>query len=276
MGKGAGKKKAGLVEGVTDAAIDIGLVGDKTRCGTVQNSIWTSFMGIFIVAAILCFVFPQETYSQETCDDIFHTGPHFRALESRFFMSHESKEIEVCSYDSACKKVADPCPKATVTGLISFVWVVMMFSTLSALPYFITFTFFPGWAYKMHFRGGGKMCGLPLTCGKVASANDEQTHQADQMSRLLGIFIGLTFGIINLFTRMGLENQGDGLIAHSAVWFFCTVFHISSLWNKGSPRCYALYQMIFSAALGGLAFLCTKALDDLLGFSLVDEMASTF
>ena len=34
--------------------------------------------------------------------------------------------------------------------------------------------------------------------------------------------------------------------------------------------------MIFSAALGGLAFLCTKALDDLLGFSLVDEMASTF
>merc|ERR1711934_993052 len=24
-----------------------------------------------------------------------------------------------------------------------------------------------------------------------------------------------------------------------AVWFFCTVFHISSLWNKGSPRCAA-------------------------------------
>ena len=36
------------------------------------------------------------------------------------------------------------------------------------------------------FRGGGKLGCLPLTCGKVASANDEQTHQADQMGRFLG------------------------------------------------------------------------------------------
>jgi len=270
MGKGAGKKKAAAAE-----PEDILLV-DKTRCGPVQGALWAIIIGILVVAAILCFIFPQETYAQETCDDIFHMGPHFIALKDRFFMSHETKEIEICTYDSSCNKVADPCPKSTVSGLISFVWLVQLFSTLSALPYFLTFTFTPGWAYKLHFRGGGKCYCLPMTCGKVASANDEQTHQADQMGRLLGIFIGLTFGIINLFTRMGLENQGDGLIAHTAVWFFNCIFHISSSWNKGSPRCYALYQLIFSGALGCLTFLCTKVLDDMLGFSLVDEMASTF
>merc|ERR1711865_460338 len=166
----------------------------------------------------------------------------------------------------------------TVHGVLSFKWLILMFSTLSALPYFVTFIFYPGWAYKLHFRGGGAMCcgRIPLTCGKVASANDEQSHQADQMSRLLGCFIGLTFGIINYMTRMGTILQGDGLICHSAVWFLTSVFHISSLWNKGSPRCYALYQLIFSAALGGLMYMTTGALDDLLKFSLNTEMASTF
>ena len=36
------------------------------------------------------------------------------------------------------------------------------------------------------------------------------------------------------------------------------------------------HQLIFSAALGGLMYLVTGALDDFLDFSLNEEMADTF
>jgi len=119
---------------------------------------------------------------------------------------------------------------------------------------------------------------VPLTCGKVSSANDEQSHQADQMSRLLGVFIGLTFGIINFFTRFGVHTDrvGDGLVAHCAVWVMLAFFNLSSVWNKGSPRCYAFYQLIFCAALAGIMYLSTGALDDFLDFSLNKEMDEIF
>jgi len=280
MGKGMGKKKAGLVEAITDAT-DI-LVEDKTRCGPIQTIMWICLLAAMFGLAGICFIWPYETYAPHHagCEWTKYLGPHYVELRDRFWFSHIEKEIDVCTYPSGEVCGTQDCAKQTVHGVLSFKWLILMFSTLSALPYFVTFIFYPGWAYKLHFRGGGAMCcgRIPLTCGKVASANDEQSHQADQMSRLLGIFIGLTFGIINYFTRMGMvqELQDDGLICHSAIWALCSVFHISSLWNKGSPRCYALYQLIFSAALGGLMYMTTGALDDLLKFSLNTEMASTF
>jgi len=280
MGKGMGKKKAGLVEAITDAS-DI-LVEDKTRCGPVQNILWiTIIIGVFGFA-IFCFVFPYATHEQPDhhCGWTKYTGVHYNYLRKHFYFSHVDKEVETCNHPSNDDGVCLPavCVTSTEAGALSFKWLILMFSTLSAFPYFITFMFYPGWAYKLHFRGGGAMCcgRIPLTCGKVASANDEQSHQADQMSRLLGCFIGLTFGIINYMTRMGTILQGDGLICHSAVWFLTSIFHISSLWNKGSPRCYALYQLIFSAALGGLMYMTTGALDDFLNFSLNEEMEDTF
>jgi len=282
MGKGMGKKKAGLVEAITDAS-DI-LVEDKTRCGPIQSIMWiVIIIGVFGFAGF-CFVFPYATYSKpdHNCGWTEYNGMHYTHLKNHFFFSHVEKEVETCAHPidpstwNACLPVV--CSKSMDHGALSFQWLILMFSTLSAFPYFVTFMFYPGWAYKLHFRGGGAMCcgRIPLTCGKVASANDEQSHQADQMSRLLGCFIGLTFGIINYMTRMGTKLQGDGLICHSAIWFLTSIFHISSLWNKGSPRCYALYQLIFSAALGGLMYLVTGALDDFLDFSLNEEMADTF
>jgi len=280
MGKGMGKKKAGLVEAITDAS-DI-LVEDKTRCGPIQNIMWiTIIIGVFGFAGF-CFVFPYATHEKPAhhCGWTEYNGNHYTYLRKHFYFSHKEKEVETCYHPENDGGVCMPvvCTTSTEAGALSFQWLILMFSTLSAFPYFITFMFYPGWAYKLHFRGGGAMCcgRIPLTCGKVASANDEQSHQADQMSRLLGCFIGLTFGIINYMTRMGTILQGDGLICHSAVWFLTSVFHISSLWNKGSPRCYALYQLIFSAALGGLMYMTTGALDDFLDFSLNEEMKDTF
>jgi hypothetical protein len=275
-----GKKKAGLVEAITDAS-DI-LVEDKTRCGPFQNLMWINIITVLFCFAFFCFVFPYATYEKpgHHCGWTEYNGNHYTKLRKHFYFSHKEKEVETCYHprndDGVCMPVV--CTTSNEAGELSFQWLILMFSTLSAFPYFITFMFYPGWAYKLHFRGGGAMCcgRIPLTCGKVASANDEQSHQADQMSRLLGCFIGLTFGIINYMTRMGTTRQGDGLICHSAVWFLTSIFHISSLWNKGSPRCYALYQLIFSAALGGLMYMTTGALDDFLDFSLNEEMKDTF
>lgn len=300
MGKGAGKKKQAAAD---PAAVEIDIIGgDKTRCGPVQNTVWSLLVFIFFAAAICCWIAPQSTWKKITCDDLpnddcaevlggaarkapgrinTYPGVHYDFLKDSFGLQSDSK----------------PEPEQTS---VTFFWVMQMFSNLCALPYFIVFTCFPGWAYKIHFRGGGSCkipfikCSLPLTCGKIAAANEEQTHQADQMSRMLGLFIGLTFGIINFFNRMGvktlyddprqseksvhapdasLQMAGDTALCHMAVWFMLMVFHASSLFNKGSPRCYAIYQLCFCGALAFVFLLCSGAVNEDFDFDIQEEVA---
>jgi hypothetical protein len=249
-----------VAEAVSDSVeIDMPLSGDPERCGLVQNSVWAIFIFFVVGGAVFLWHIPQETYEALPAGTGgSKIGKHADMLASNFSLSNKG-------------------------GAISFTWCSMMLSNVMALPYFIVFTIFPGWAYKIHFRGGTG-CGawsmnkltIPLNCCKKASADDEQTHQADQLSRLCGLFIGLTFGMINFFTRMGMANVGDGCMAHTAVWFIVFVFHITSIVNGAASRCYSIYQMIFSLVLCGLMLLCSTALDDMVGFSLNDKMKDIF
>jgi len=287
MGKGEGKKVKELEEGVSTDEI---VVGDKTRSGACAEFLVAFVVLLFAAGAVWCFIYPLETYQKEPSthphsgqphSGAMVVGPHARKLANRFYFSHSIKEVEECTYNNVDHK-AENCVKVNRAGAINIHWLAMMFSTFNALGYFLVFTIAPGWAYKIHFRGGTKCCRcIPLNCGKSATAPDEQTHQADQMSRMLGICIGVIFGLLNFFTRCGMgDNVYDGLLGHAAVWLMLMVFNFISVFNKGSPRCYSLYQAIWCASLAFFLYLLTGAMDEhlksafKLGFAA--EFATTF
>lgn len=295
MGKGEGKKAKEMEEDWKALQAEKGLstdeivVGDKTRSGACTRYLIAFVVVLFTAGAVWCFIYPIETYSKEPAThphsgkphhDFMFVGPHARKLANQFYFSHTTKEVEECTYNNKDHK-PENCVKVNRAGAVNIYWLAMIFSTANALGYFLVFTIAPGWAYKIHFRGDAKCCRcIPLNCGKTATAPDEQTHQADQMSRMLGICIGMIFGLLNFFTRCGMNESAvmDGLLGHAAVWLMLTVFHLISVCNKGSPRCYSLYQAIWCASLAFFLFLLTGAMDSHLfkGGGFAAEFASTF
>jgi hypothetical protein len=92
------------------------------------------------------------------------------------------------------------------------------------------------------------------------------------MGRLLGLMFGLTFGIINFFTRVGQTNVGDGLLAHMSAWFMIFVYHLTSIINKSAVRGYSAFLALWAFVAFALCLLSTTALDDDLGFKFNEEM----
>merc|ERR1719399_2172619 len=89
--------------------------------------------------------------SLDELDGTYDLGKHFMTLKNSFRWSHDCKASIDEEWD-----MTDNFQKRC--GVLTLSWVVLMFSTLCALPYFIVFTFFPGWAYKLHFTGHGRLC----------------------------------------------------------------------------------------------------------------------
>jgi hypothetical protein len=257
-----GKKAKETTEPDVEAASpdDVVLEGDKTRCGNCANVVWSVFIFLVVAIAVLAFLYPFETYSlpQGYTDDdykLFDFGK----------MGLHAKYIEA-NFDFHIKKEGN---------MVTFNWLLQAISTFNGLLNFIMFTIFPGWAYKVYFFGGAKSCKkIPINscCATHPTAGPEQSHQADQMGRLLGIFIGLTFGIINFFTRVGTINIGDGTLAHMSVWFMVFVYHLTSVINKAAVRCFSIFLCISSLVLCLLLLLSTEALNDDLKWSLNNEM----
>jgi hypothetical protein len=230
-----------------EAAADIldEIDGQSKRCGFWQSGWYSFFLLLVTTISILCFFYPQETHTEET-GGVMKFGPDAKKLKDNFKLEKDGGEI-------------------------SFTWLCMMLSTLFALQEFVLFSVTPGWTYKLRFRGADScptscvfaLCPVAHLCGRNASANDEQTHQADQMSRLAGIFIGLAFGLINFFTRLGMQKVGEGCIAHFGAWFMVGVFHFSSCCNGGAPSMYSVYLCISSFVLSILMLMCSGALNDM-------------
>lgn len=291
-----------------DAATDLDdgagdtLEEDKTRCGKCQNSCWSFLISCCVLAALFCFASPSRFYESSDVDmpattcgnkacttktDLmeFNTiwsskpgwdlGQHYKMFYNNFdFTFH-------CKWRGETPADIKPDLWQYRCGIISMDVLTLWASTLWALPYFFLFTFFPGWAYKIYFKGTGvfkcskklackklkcdklKCCQpqlvVPCTCcGKLAAAPNEQNHQADQLSRLVGLFIGLAFGGPLFYSRFGARGGmalDDALMMNLANWTLVFVYHVSAIVNKAAPRLFSLYQAVYTLAIMFLIFL---------------------